>query len=625
MSNKFLLYILSALTFWQFQACIQTKREIKRPNIVWITTEDMSPQLGCYGDSLVKTPVIDNFGKHHGVIYTNAIATAPVCAPARSSIIMGMHQSSIGSHHMRTTGQKPEGFKFFPQYLREAGYYCTNNSKEDYNMEYKSEEIWNDSNKEAHWRNRKNKNQPFFSIFNYVGTHESCVNREDKHLTFTKDLKADQFISPDDIDLPVYYPDNPVTRKLWARYYSNISSLDLYVQNILTQLEEDGLADNTIIFFYSDHGAGVPFYKRWLYDTGLKVPLIIQVPERYKHLSPHAMGKQADELVSFVDLAPTVLNLVGLEIPQNMHGRAFLGKNLTEEREYVFAARDRMDERYDMQRAVRSKDYKYIRYYEPIKPYLQYMNTPEKGKIMKEIRKAHEIGALPEAGERLMTKQKPIEELFDLKNDPTETRNLVDDSEYEKILEQMKAAHKAWGIRVNDAGLIPEPILRAWEQKYDKSIYEILREEDVSISDIQRIALSNEKTELETGLIHENETIRYWAATGIGNHPEWVDANAKILLSNGLNDSQPLVRVAIARALLNIEENQEVLEILMKELNNADEWIRLNAALVLDEIGEKSRAAIPSLQAVMNDPNKYVTRVANHALNELLGTNNEVR
>lgn len=620
--GKYLFYFVVLLS--ACFSCVAPQEDDRPPNILWITTEDMSLELGCYGDPVAKTPFIDAFATN-SLLYTNAIATAPVCAPARSSIITGMHQSSIGSHHMRTTGRMPAGVKYFPRYLREAGYYCTNNAKEDYNLDYQSLEIWDASSDSAHWRNRSNPDQPFFSIFNYIGTHESCVNNERKHLSFTKDLTEDQFIDPTDVELPVYYPDNATTRKLWARYYSNISSLDEYVQNILFQLEEDGLKDNTIIFFYSDHGAGVPIHKRWLFDTGLKVPLLVHVPEKYKHLAPKLMGQQTNELVSFVDLAPTVMNLAGLPIPSHMQGRSFLGENLTSERDYVFAARDRMDERYDMQRAVRNKEFKYIRYYEPSKPYAQFMNTPEKGGIMKEIRNAYTMGTLPDAGVRLMADTKPQEELFDLRTDPNELINLVNDPSYQVILNEMRAAHEAWGIRINDAGLIPEPILRSWEASNDKSIYEILSADNLLIKEVQAVALSNEVNPVMAGLTSENEAARYWAAIKIGDHPDWKNDQVILLLMDRLDDPDHLVRIASARALIKMNAIGNSLDILSDELSSPDEWIRLNAALVLDEAGEVSRPTINSLQSVMEDPNKYVTRVANHALNKLLGTSNTVR
>lgn len=611
-----------------FLACLLVSKQSiiaqqERPNILWITTEDMSPQLGSYGDEDASTPFLDQLAAD-GVLYENAIASAPVCAPARSSLITGMHQSSIGSHHMRSTGWFPQELSYFPEILRKGGYFCTNNAKEDYNLAYKSSEIWDESSRNAHWRNRKDKDQPFFAVFNYTGTHESATNSKEKHLRIVKDLPKDRFIEPGVAPLPPYFPDTPIVRELWARYYNNIAALDLYAEDLVMQLREDGLEENTIIIFYSDHGAGIPIHKRWLYDSGVKVPMIVKMPVKYEDLIPHPQKTTTDELVSFVDLPPTVLNLAGLEIPKNMQGRPFLGEELSPERKYVFSSRDRMDERYDMQRAVRNKEFKYIRYYEFSKPFIQYMNTPEKGDIMKAIRTSYADNTLPAAGVKLMGERKPVEELFDLKNDPHELFDLAKDPAFADVLDEMRTAHKAWTSRVKDAGLIPEPILRNWETAWNMPIYKILREKDIPIELIQNVALSNDMTIFMNHLSHSNEAVRYWAAIGIGNYATELTNDLSVKLKQGLEDNDASVRIALARALSILGDEADAFLVLTNELRNNDEWIRLNAALVFDEIGEKSRSVLPALQKAMKDENKYVVRVANHAINALLETNKVV-
>jgi N-sulfoglucosamine sulfohydrolase len=615
------LFFVSALLLSCTQK--QAAEKLPKPNILWITCEDISPQLGCYGWDFVDTPFLDQLAAD-GVMYTNAIASAPVCAPARTSIITGMHQSSIGGHHMRCTGWFPEEFNYYPQYLREAGYYCTNNSKEDYNLEYNSEEIWDESSSNAHWKNRPDKNQPFFAIFNYTGTHESRTNSKERHEEVCKDLPEDVIIEPGEAPLPPYFPDKPIVHELWARYNNNIGALDRYAENLLNELKEEGVAENTIVIFYSDHGAGIPVHKRWMYDTGLLVPFIVYCPEKYAHLMPHEQGKPSDELVSFIDLAPTALNLAGVPIPDNMQGRAFLGENLSPEREYTFSSRDRMDERYDMQRTVRDKKYNYIRYYEFPKPFIQYMNTPEKGDIMKAIRSSYAEGTLPEAGVKLMADRKPVEELFDLEKDLQELNNVADDPNYQEVLGKMRQAHKDWSVRVADAGLIPEPIIREWEQKLNKPIYNILRENEIPVDKIQEVALASDINLFVENLVHENEVVRYWSATGIGNYAE--EGNQEIFdgLSPLINDEYPLVRIAAARAFCLLGQESEGLKTLSAGLTDKNEWTRLHAALVLDEIDDKAESLIPDLQGVMEDENKYVVRVANRALNQMQGTNNVV-
>ena len=329
-------------------------------------------------------------------------------------------------------------------------------------------------------------------------------------------------------------------------------------------------------------------------------------------------------MVSFVDLAPTALNLAGIPKPVNMQGRAFLGNHLSPEREYVYASRDRMDERYDMQRAVRDKEFKYIRYYEFTKPFVQYMNTPEKGEIMQEIRRANSEGNLPEAGVKLMAENKPVEELFDLINDPLELNNLAQDPEYSKKLKEMRKAHLAWSTRVGDTGLIPEPILRDWEESNGKPIFSIWRDNSIPVDEIQKTALSNDVELFTNNLTHNNEVVRYWAATGIGNYSVKGNPQLHSQLTALLEDEFPSVQIAAARGLCKLGYEEIGLPTLTQSLKSSDEWVRLNAALVLDEIGEKSRTIQDKLQEVMKDNNKYVVRVVNHTLNELNGRNNIV-
>ncbi|MBA7715319.1 Ulvan-active sulfatase [subsurface metagenome] len=257
------------------------------------------------------------------MLYTNAFATAPVCAPARSCLITGVHATSLGTQHLRSNIKLPKQIWCFPQYLRAAGYYCSNNYKKDYN--FTDINVWDESSQEAHWRKRR-PGQPFFSVFNFTSTHQGQINGSDEEFfaKYRSQLKPEERHDGSQIPLPPYYPDTPIVRKIWARYYDLITFMDKQVGDLLGQLEEDGLADNTIVFFFSDHGLGVPRFKRTLYDSGLHVPLIIRFPGRYRNLSPVKPGKKTNRLVSFVDFAPTVLSLVGLPIPGYMQAECFL-------------------------------------------------------------------------------------------------------------------------------------------------------------------------------------------------------------------------------------------------------------------------------------------------------------
>ncbi len=285
--------------------------DLPPPNILWITTEDISPNLGAYGDAYAHTPNLDALAEE-GVVYLNAFATAPVCAVARSTLISGMYAPSIGTQHMRTTGRLPAGGVLYPTLLKQAGYYVTNNEKTDYNMAVDPDTLWDENSHTAHWRNRPDPEQPFFAIFNFVTTHESRVNEENQYQKAIAEVPAELLKAPGEVPLPPYYPDTPEVRELWARYYNIITAMDRQAGAILKQLEEDGLSENTIVIFYSDHGAGIPRHKRWVYDSGLRVPLIVRAPEKYADWLPHKAGTQTDELVSFIALPATALPLLSV-------------------------------------------------------------------------------------------------------------------------------------------------------------------------------------------------------------------------------------------------------------------------------------------------------------------------
>jgi N-sulfoglucosamine sulfohydrolase len=441
----------------------------RRPNILWISTEDISPDLGCYGDAYALTPNIDRLAAQ-GVRYTNAFATAPVCAPSRSAIITGMYPTTIGSMHMRSKAVPPAGVKAFTEYLRTAGYYCTNNSKTDYNFEAPPshrppDTLWDESSNTAHWRSRPDKNQPFFAVFNIMVTHESQIRVPDEqYRRNTARLTPEQFHDPARAKLPPYYPDTPLVRKDWARYYDNITAMDYQVADLLKQLEDDGLANETIVFFWGDHGRGLPRAKRNVYDSGLRVPLIVRWPGQLKP------GTVNDDLVCLFDLGPTALSLAGVTIPSHMQAQAILGAQKKAPREYAFAHRDRMDEAADMSRSVMSKQYHYIRNFHPDRPYAQYIDYLEEMPTMKELRRLYKehMNALdPNYGKALnaaqlhfMLPEKPAEELFDMTADQHEINNLAASPQYQATLVQMRAVLEKWQRETKDLGSVPELELR---------------------------------------------------------------------------------------------------------------------------------------------------------------------
>jgi len=604
-----------------------------RPNILWLSCEDIGPRLGCYGDKLATTPNLDTLATR-GVRYTNATVTAGVCAPCRSAIITGMYQTSLGTHHMRCRASLPEFVKPFPMYLRKAGYYCTNNSKEDYQF-HTPPGTWDESSKKAHWKNRPRKDQPFFAVFNYTGCHESGIANTTKYRQVTKGIEK-HGRSVVAKTLPPYYPDTPVTREDWGRHYDVVTALDRWAGQRLEELADAGLADETIVFFWSDHGVGLPRAKRWVYDLGMVVPLIVTLPPKFRAKGQARPRTVDDRLVSLMDLGPTVLNLTGTEIPGHTQGRPFLGPGLPPPRQYVFAARDRMDERYDIIRAVRDKRYKYIRNYEPWKTYYQYMNTAEKGATMRELRTLHQRGKLPPEAERYFAARKPVEELYDLKSDPAELRNLARSPVHQDVLERMRQAHLDWVLRTRDLGLIPEPEIVHREATVGNR-YAILRQPGADalvrrVRDTASLTLEGPKAlpKLIKAVEDEDAAVRYWGAIGIGNlAPK--DASAAGRMAEALQDKSASVRIAAARALARMGQPQRALPVLIRELREGPQWVRLNAAVVLDEMDEQARPALDAMKRALRPHQdlfaggKYTVRVINRALNELLGTSRTVR
>ena len=415
------------------------------PNVLWIVAEDHGPHHGSYGDAYAVTPNLDRLAAD-GARFTRAFAVTPVCAPARSAIITGMYPTSIGSHHMRSTAVPPPHVKGFTEWLRAAGYFTTNNAKTDYNFSpwLPTETrravreaplgLWDQNGDDAHWRNRA-PGQPFFSVFNLGASHEGQVRMPDERFAErTAQLAPDARHDPAAAPLPPYYPDTTEVRQDIARYYDLVSVMDAQAGEVLAQLEADGLADDTVVFFYGDHGWGMPRGKRWVYDSGLHVPLLVRWPGRI------APGTVREDLVSFIDFAPTLLALAGTPVPAHMQGRVFLGNDAAPEPEHRFFTRDRMDETYDRIRAVRDRRYKYIRNFAPELPYAQPIAYMDLMPTMQAWRGLAAVGELEGPQRQFMAATKPAEELYDTEADPHEVANLAGDSAHAERLARMRAA-----------------------------------------------------------------------------------------------------------------------------------------------------------------------------------------
>ena len=623
-----------SLVFWV--ACFSgSVLAADRPNILWLSAEDISPHIGCFGDPHAITPQLDQLATE-GVRYTRAFTTAGVCAPCRSGIITGMYQTTIGTQHMRSRAQLPPEIKPFTVYLRDAGYYCSNNSKTDYQFNPPSN-TWDESSGRAHWRRRDDQSQPFFSVFNFGGCHESGIASEDKYRRVTAELTPEQRQDPNKLStFPPYYPDTPIAREDWKRNYELITAMDAWAGDLIQQLKEDGLYENTIIFFWSDHGIGLPRAKRWLYDSGTHIPLIVRIPEKYRQAGQGEAGSMLDRLVSSIDFGPTVLNLAGLGIPSHVQGQPFLGSKLPKPRSYVDGVRDRMDERYDIIRMVRDKRFKYIRNYEPLKTFYQYMNTPETGATMISLRTAFEAGTLQPAAAAYFAPQKPVEELYDTQADPHELKNLAAEPRHANRLATMRRAHLDWVRETRDLGLIAEPLLVSREKQMGHR-YGILRQaggEQLSKRVARMAALASEGldglAELVAALDDTDAAVRYWGAVGIANIGKPA-VSAKARIRRALSDPAAVVRTAAAHALCRLGEADPALPVLTEVLEHGEQWERLHAAIVLDEIDEQARPVVEAMRSALIPKSelyaggKYTVRVINRALNQLEGTQRTVR
>lgn len=426
-----------------------------RPNIVWISCEDISPNLGCYGDPHAITPNLDSLAAD-GVRFDRAFTPAGVCAVVRSGVITGMYPPSIGSQHMRSRIFPPAEVKAFPELLRAAGYFTTNRSKTDYQFE-PTPSIWDrQGNNHQDWRERSDPKQPFFSVINITVCHESQIRHgEQKHKQVIESIGSENKRDPNKVasTLPEYLPNTAATRKNWAWYHDNITLMDKMAGDVLRRLEEDGLADNTLVVFWSDHGMGMPRGKRWIYDTGTLVPVIMRWPG---HLDA---GRVRGDLMSVLDLPPTMLSVAGVEVPRYMQGRVLLGNNADEEPPYLFFHRDRMDEVYELQRAARDRRWKYIRNYQPEKTYAQRLDYMDEMPAMRDWRRLAAADRLSGGQKNWFAAAKPIEELYDTAKDPWELNNLANLPQYAKRLARMRQATESWQEQIGDTGMVPEAVL----------------------------------------------------------------------------------------------------------------------------------------------------------------------
>ncbi len=581
-----------------------------RPNILWVTSEDNGPHLGAYGDKFANTPNIDALAAK-GVIYLHAWSTAPVCAPARTTIISGVYPPCTGSEHMRSMIPMPPHMRMFPQYLREAGYYCTNNSKEDYNLK-KPGKVWDESSRKAHWRNRK-PGQPFFAVFNFTTTHESQIRKR------PHDFEHD----PDKVNIPAYHPDTPEVRKDWAQYYDKMTEMDAQVGKVLQELEEDGLAEDTIVFYYGDHGPGMPRSKRWPYNSGLRVPMVVHTPEKFKHLAAldYKPGGESNRLVGFIDLAPTVLSLAGIKPPEYMQGHAFLGQYTEPKPYFAFGFRGRMDERYDMVRTARDERYIYIRNYMPHKIYGQHIAYMFQTPTTQVWKKLYDQGKL-EPPKTYFWETKPPEELYDLENDPDEVNNLADSPDHHEILERLRNAQQDLAVKIRDVGFLPENQIHTrsegstpYEMGHDLQKYPIIQ--IMATAELASSLKENTVLKLQQRYQDQDSAVRYWAVMGILMRGKSAVQSSRELLYKALEDTSPSVRITAAQALGEYSNQQDVdkaISVLidLASIRKHGLFVSMLSLNAIDALGNKAKPILDQIKALPKYDDSVHGRLRNY-------------
>jgi arylsulfatase A-like enzyme len=602
-----------------------------KPNILWLTSEDHGPQMGCYGDKLARTPNVDGLATK-GMIFQRAWSCYPVCAPARTTIISGMYPASTGAEHMRSMVSMPAGTQMYPQFLRAAGYYCTNNSKEDYNLA-KAGQVWDDSSARAHWRNRKPE-QPFFAIFNSTKSHESQL-RTRPHAQITDPAK---------VRVPAYHPDTPEVRQDWAQYYDKVSEADADAGELLKELAADGLTEDTIVFYYGDHGSGMPRSKRWPNNSGLHVPLVVYFPEKWRSLAPrdYQPGGKSDRLVSFVDLAPTTLSLAGVKPPEWMQGHAFAGEFQTPPQPFIHGARGRMDERMDLVRSVTDGRYVYLRNYYPHVSqgqHVEYQFQTPTTRVWRQVFDARKANA---AQSIFWQVPKAPEEFYDLETDPDTVVNLIDsrNPQHTEALAKLRKAQREHAMKIRDVSFLPEGEIHS--RSGGKAPYDMAR--DGATYPFERIfetaelasSLKSEALPLLAERIKDTDSaVRWWAALGYLMRGKVGVEAGKAELRAALRDDSPFVRVAAAEALGQYGNEADLTAALavLKELAMPDKnsvFVSIHALSAIDALGKKAAPLLAAVQTIPpqaetpdNRYNSYGPRLVEHIVEQLGGTPSE--
>ena len=611
--------LLTSLLLIPLTALHAADSPAKRPNILWLSSEDHGPQMGCYGDAYATTPNLDALAAR-GMVFTHAWSCAPVCAAARTTIISGMFPASMGAEHMRSEVPMPAGKKMFPQFLSESGYYCSNGGKEDYNL-VKPGQVWDGK----HWRERQ-PGQPFFAVFNITTSHESRL-RERPHKAVHDPAK---------VRVPAYHPDTPAVRQDWAQYYDTVTTVDVTAGRYLKDLAEAGLAEETIVFYWADHGSGMPRSKRWPCNSGLQVPVIVYFPEKWRHLAPeeYAPGARSDRLVSFVDFAPTLLSLADIKPPDWMHGHAFAGRFQEAPQPFIHGFRGRMDERSDMVRSVTDGRYVYLRNYMPHRSQGQHVSYQFKTPTTQIWWKLFSEGKTTEAQSIFWKTPKAPEELYDLKTDPDEVRNLAAAPEHQSILKRIRQAQQDLARRIRDTSFLAEAEVHArsgndtpYDMGHDSKRYDY--ERIFAAAELASLLKPDAVAELNGYLLDADSGVRYWGAAGLLMRGQAAVDACKASLRAALADASPSVRVVAAEALGRYGGTDDLQRALTTLKEAADPtrtnvYVAIAAMNSLDALGAKAAPLADPIRAIpTKDPkaperaNGYIGSLKSHFLSSL--------
>lgn len=554
-----------------------------RPNILWVTSEDNSHHwLGCYGNEQAETPNIDQLATN-GVRYKYAYANAAVCAVARFTMITGRYACSMGTQNMRSRYPIPDRFRTYPSYLRKAGYYCVNRSKTDYNFKTDDKSHWDESSPKAHWKNRP-EGSPFFAVFNTTISHESSLFAKK-----TADYRSKGMIpevpsrDPASVELPPYLPDTPEIRQDWVTYLDILTAMDRQIGEWVKELDDAGLREDTIVIYYSDHGGILPRAKRYINDTGTHVPMIVNCPEKWKHLVEGEPGSTNDRPVSFIDLPPTALSLAGVKIPKQMQGRAFLGSGKQEPTPYVFLFGQRFDSRMlRFVRAVTDGRYRYIRNFHPHRHRGILAGYPHGQVGWQSFYALQQAGETSEAQSAFWNIPQPTEELYDTQADPWEVNNLATDPEHKELLTKMRKATLQKMRQIRDTGVVPEAMYNSLSK--DGTVFDYVHSDVFPYNEVLQLAIAagngrrGSRAKLEEAMQNEQPVIRYWGALGCTIAGK-ASPTAKESLTKLLKDPVEAVRLAAAEALFVNGETEVGQAALIEILNTSNDDIVVLEAL----------------------------------------------